>query len=248
MRHFAFSPAPASAANIPRSIRRSRNWCRRAIAAGPIFVINGSFWIGAAMGAVSAIVLLDPNAARSRSGLAAGLSHRRLSRPRGVGDADVDSGKPALADDPRPSRSGAGDRARYRAIGDGTRCRTPRQQAWPKIKLKMRDHTPLREVAHTLFSLYRQRALVGLALMIAQAFFYNAIFFTFALVLTDFYGIAIGPGRMVHPALRGRQFPRPAAAGPAVRHLGAPRDDCVHLRGFGRAAGAVRISVRDRAC
>ena len=42
---------------------------------------------------------------------------------------------------------------------------------------------------HTLFSLYRQRSLVGLALMIAQAFFYNAIFFTFALMLTDFYGI-----------------------------------------------------------
>jgi len=63
-------------------------------------------------------------------------------------------------------------------------------QGWPKIKLKMRDHTPLREVAHTLFSAYRQRSLVGLALMTAQAFFYNAIFFTFALVLTDFYGIA----------------------------------------------------------
>ena len=35
-RCFDFSPAPASAANTPRSIRRSRNWCRRAIAAGPI--------------------------------------------------------------------------------------------------------------------------------------------------------------------------------------------------------------------
>src|SRR6201991_264453 len=54
----------------------------------------------------------------------------------------------------------------------------------------MRDHTPLREVARTLFRTYRQRSLVGLALMVAQAFFYNAIFFTFALVLTDFYGIA----------------------------------------------------------
>jgi hypothetical protein len=32
-------------------------------------------------------------------------------------------------------------------------------------------------------------ALVGLSLMAAQAFFYNAIFFTYALVLTDFYGI-----------------------------------------------------------
>ncbi|MGY3645306.1 hypothetical protein ACVWW2_000597 [Bradyrhizobium sp. LM4.3] len=36
MRCFASSPARASAANTPRSIRRSRNWYRRAIAAGPI--------------------------------------------------------------------------------------------------------------------------------------------------------------------------------------------------------------------
>ena len=58
---------------------------------------------------------------RPRSRLAACLSHRRLSRPDRVRDADVDSGKPALADDPRPSRSGACDRRRYRAIGDRTR-------------------------------------------------------------------------------------------------------------------------------
>src|SRR5258708_40206548 len=62
-------------------------------------------------------------------------------------------------------------------------------QAVRKIKLRMRDHTPLREVARTLFFAYRRRSLVGLVLMIAQAFFYNAIFFTFALVLTDFFGI-----------------------------------------------------------
>jgi MFS family permease len=80
----------------------------------------------------------------------------------------------------------------------------------------MRDHTPLGEVAHTLFSAYRQRALVGLALMIAQAFFYNAIFFTFALVLTDFYGIAadkigwyilpFAAGNFLGPLLLGRLF------------------------------------------
>jgi MFS family permease len=92
----------------------------------------------------------------------------------------------------------------------------PRQHAWPKIKLKMRDHTPLREVARTLFFTYRQRSLVGLALMIAQAFFYNAIFFTFALVLTDFYGIAasqvgwyilpFAAGNFLGPLLLGRLF------------------------------------------
>ena len=67
----------------------------------------------------------------------------------------------------------------------------------------MRSHTPLREVAHTLFTVYRQRSLVGLALMTAQAFFYNAIFFTFALILTDFFGIPAEPCRLVHPAVRG---------------------------------------------
>jgi MFS family permease len=90
------------------------------------------------------------------------------------------------------------------------------QGVWPKIKLRMRDHTPLREVAHTLFSVYRQRSLVGLALMIAQAFFYNAIFFTFALVLTDFYGIGasqvgwyilpFAAGNFLGPLLLGRLF------------------------------------------
>jgi MFS family permease len=92
----------------------------------------------------------------------------------------------------------------------------PRQQSLSKIKLKMRDHTPLREVAHTLLSVYRQRSLVGLALMIAQAFFYNAIFFTFALVLTEFYGIAssqvgwyilpFAAGNFLGPLLLGRLF------------------------------------------
>jgi len=85
-----------------------------------------------------------------------------------------------------------------------------------KIRLKMRDHTPIREVFHTLFTVYRQRALVGLALMSAQAFFYNAIFFTFALVLTDFYGISadhvgwyllpFAAGNFLGPLLLGRLF------------------------------------------
>ena len=63
---------------------------------------------------------------------------------------------------------------------------------------------------------YRQRTLVGLALMAAQAFFYNAIFFTYALVLTDFYGIPandvgwyilpFAAGNFLGPLLLGRLF------------------------------------------
>ena len=80
----------------------------------------------------------------------------------------------------------------------------------------MRDHTPLREVARALFDTYRQRTLVGLSLMVAQAFFYNAIFFTYALVLSDFYGtpadqvgwyiLPFAAGNVLGPLLLGRLF------------------------------------------
>ncbi len=86
----------------------------------------------------------------------------------------------------------------------------------PKIRLKMRTHTPLREVAVTLFRTYRSRSLVGLSLMVAQAFFYNAIFFTYALVLTDFFGISsshvgwyilpFAAGNFLGPVLLGSLF------------------------------------------
>jgi len=82
--------------------------------------------------------------------------------------------------------------------------------------LRGRDHTPLREVFHSLFILHRRRALVGLTLLTAQAFFYNAIFFTYALVLTDFYGVPSAQvgwyvlpfalGNFCGPLLLGRLF------------------------------------------
>ena len=83
--------------------------------------------------------------------------------------------------------------ARYRAIGDGTCAgRSPRSRTGRCRRSKLNGCATTRRCARSrtrLFTVYRQRSLVGLALMIAQAFFYNAIFFTFALVLTDFYGI-----------------------------------------------------------
>ena len=78
-------------------------------------VINGSFWIGAALGALGAIVLLDPARHRSRIRLAAGLPDRRAA---GAGDllpAAVAAGEPALADDARPCRGGRAGRRRHRA-------------------------------------------------------------------------------------------------------------------------------------
>jgi MFS family permease len=84
------------------------------------------------------------------------------------------------------------------------------------VRLRARTHTPLSEVFDTLFHRHRTRALVGLVLMASQAFFYNAIFFTYALVLTDFYGVAsdriglfllpFALGNFLGPLILGRLF------------------------------------------
>jgi MFS family permease len=178
-------------------------------------VINGSFWIGAAMGAAGSIVLLDPAVMDPELGwrvafligalLAFIILFMRMwipESPRWLmthGHAD------------RAQAVVAGIEAEFRARG----CALPPPHG-PPVRLRARHHTPLREVAATLFRRHRQRALVGLSLMAAQAFFYNAIFFTYALVLTDFFGItadAVGwyllpfaAGNFLGPLLLGRLF------------------------------------------
>src|SRR3981081_523238 len=178
-------------------------------------VINGSFWIGAAMGAVSAIVLLDPAVIGPDLGWRlAYLTGACLGLVVFVMRMWIPESPRWLMIHGHPERAHAiVDDIERSVIGN---VQDPRPPVLPKIKLKMRHHTPLREVARTLFFAYRQRSLVGLALMIAQAFFYNAIFFTFALVLTDFYGIAadqigwyilpFAAGNFLGPLLLGRLF------------------------------------------
>ena len=46
-----------------------------------------------------------------------------------------------------------------------------------------------------LFREYPTRSILGATLMITQSFLYNAIFFTYTLVLTKFYGVARRPRR-----------------------------------------------------
>ena len=178
-------------------------------------VINGSFWIGAAMGAVCAIVLLDPAVVSQAygwrlayfTGAAIGLVvlFMRMWIPESPRWLMI-HGHPERAQEiVRDIEASARQEAQPSAIA-----------ALPRIRLTQRSHTPLAEVAKTLFVSYRQRSLVGLALMAAQAFFYNAIFFTYALILTDFFDIPsnhvgwyllpFAAGNFLGPLLLGRLF------------------------------------------
>jgi MFS family permease len=176
-------------------------------------VINGSFWIGAAIGAVSSIVLLDP------AFLGPDVGWRLAYLTGAIIGLVVFAMRMWIPESPRwlmihghPEQA----EAIVTDIERVARIAPDRPRVLPTIRLRMRSHTPLADVARTLFTLYRRRSLVGLTLMAAQAFFYNAIFFTYALILTDFFGIApshigwyilpFAAGNFLGPLLLGRLF------------------------------------------
>ena len=178
-------------------------------------VINGSFWIGAALGAAASIVLLDPAV------LPPDLGWRLAFLIGAVLGLVIFLMRLWLPESPRwlmtHGRVEEANKVLDHIEGE-FRARGHRFEAKPLavIRLRIRRFTPLAEVARTLFRIERRRTLVGLSLMVAQAFFYNAIFFTYALVLTDFYGIPgdhvgwyllpFAAGNFLGPVLLGRLF------------------------------------------
>ena len=157
-------------------------------------VINGSFWIGAAIGAGGSLVVLDPHILPPEIGWRVGVRDRRRARRGRAVPAPLDPGKPALADDAWPTARGRGSGARDRRTGCG-RDRQPLPPVPPtRIRLRTDVHSWFLVGMRALVTQYRRRTVLGVVLMATQAFCYNAVFFTYALILTRFYGVA--PGRV----------------------------------------------------
>ncbi len=149
-------------------------------------MINGSYWIGAAMGSGATLVLLDPNLFpvnlgwRFAFGIGAVLGlvvifFRRWipESPRWLMIHGRNEEAERIVDEVERS-IGADALAAYDA---------------PPIRIQTRTHTPWREIWHTIVHEHRRRSLLGFVLMLSQAFFYNAIFFTYGLVLMRFYEV-----------------------------------------------------------
>ncbi|MGE0421245.1 MAG: MFS transporter [Reyranellaceae bacterium] len=150
--------------------------------------INGCFWLGALVGAGGSSVVLDPALFAPDHGwrlafvIGAVLGLLILLMRFWIPESPrwlVLHGRVAearkIVDDIEASVVGRGHRFDPAPV--------------PKLRLMARKRLRIREVVHVLFAMHRRRAVVGLVLMAAQAFFYNAIFFTYALVLADFYDV-----------------------------------------------------------
>jgi MFS family permease len=182
--------------------------------------INGSFWIGAAFGAAGAVVFLQPGILPPDWGWRAAFG---IGSVLGLGILML---RRLLPESPRwlvlHARPGEAE-----AITEQIERRVARAAGAPlpapadgRIRLAASSHTPMVRMVLAIVRDYPQRAVLGLVLMGSQAFFYNAIFFTYALVLTQFYGVpSASIGWYVLPFAIGNFF-GPLLLGPLFDRIG----------------------------
>ncbi len=178
--------------------------------------INGSFWLGAMLGAVGATVVLDP---------------RLFAPDHGWRAAFVIGGaiglvvlllRQWLPESPRWLMTHGQPEEAARIVGEiearvmrETGCPLP-SVTDPPLRLRRHAGEWFLPSLRVLATQYRRQASVAFVLMGAQAFLYNAIFFTYALVLRQFYGVpseAVGwyilpfaAGNLAGPIVLGRLF------------------------------------------
>ncbi len=186
-------------------------------------IINGSYWWGAALGAIGTVILLDPERLpvwlgwRLAFGIGATLGlvviffrrwipesprwlmiHgrnkeaeeivadvERLVQVVVVRKIDFQSVRPAGL---QPAETGTADSMSAGRTGHNPMFRGEPNEMFA-TRIRTRTHTPWREIWNAIVHEHRRRSALGFVLMLTQAFFYNAIFFTYALVLMRFYHV-----------------------------------------------------------
>jgi MFS family permease len=156
-------------------------------------IINGSYWIGAALGAAATLVLLDPRRLpiwlgwRCAFGIGAALGLIVIFFRRWIPES------------PRWLMIHGRNPEAERIVGEVEQKIAAKRSSGvkeygsnapaPLTRIRTRTHTPWSEIWNAIVHEHRRRSVLGFVLMLTQAFFYNAIFFTYALVLMRFYGV-----------------------------------------------------------
>ncbi|MFC8500722.1 MFS transporter [Pedococcus sp. NPDC057267] len=151
--------------------------------------INGSFWVGAALGSLLTIPLLDPKVVDPAIGwrlafgigavLAVGILFVRRNVPESprwlfIHGRD-EEGEQIVKDIER-------------TVSEETGGSLPEPTEEP-ITIRQRRTISIAEIAKTVFTLYPRRTILCFSLFVGQAFLYNAFFFTYGDTLTTFFGV-----------------------------------------------------------
>jgi MFS family permease len=185
-------------------------------------MVNGSYWLGAAAGAAMAYPLLNPDL------LPEDIGWRATFAIGGVLGLVILVVRRIVPESPRwlviHGRTEEAERV-VRGIESEVSSEThtdrlPSIDPRRVLTLHQRDTTTFRELAATMVRTYPRRTVLGLSLFMGQAFLYNAVFFTQALVLTVFFDVPSGLAPLFIIPLALGNFLGPVLLGPLFDSLG----------------------------
>jgi MFS family permease len=177
--------------------------------------VNGSFWVGSALGGLAALPLLNTAIFPSNLGWRLAFLIGALL---GVGVLLV---RRTMPESPRwLFIHGREEEAEHIVdrIEAEVRADTHQELAEPtgSITVKQRSTIPFREIAKVALARYPRRAMLGFALFVGQAFLYNAVTFNLGTILNTFFGVGsssipyfiliFAAGNFFGPLLLGRFF------------------------------------------
>ena len=191
-------------------------------------IVNGSYWAGAALGAAGSLLLLSGRLVgidlgwRLGFGIGAALGGFILFLRRFVPESprwQVTHGR-----DEEAKRNT--DEIERKVGREGHDLPPPKGT----LKVHPRKVFGFRIIFAAMLHENRARSFLALTLMVAQAFLFNAVFFTYGLVLSTFYHVQDLADRHIHPATGGGEFFGALSARASVRHRGAQTNDRRHIR------------------
>jgi MFS family permease len=178
-------------------------------------IINSTFWIGAALGSGASLLLLNTGI------LPPTLSWRVAFFIGATIGVVVLAMRRYVPESPRWLMIHEHEREAQKVVRE-IECKASggHPETLPPtdktIKLVARKSTPFREIWDAMANRHRSRSVLGFALMVSQAFFYNAVLFTYGLVLLRYYKVAaeklglflvpLALGNFIGPLLIGRLF------------------------------------------